>query len=185
MSAPNTIALGVALVALAVALPGPAGLWLRLHGDAGGEAMVEEDATGMAAMIQTAAAPTARIEHASNVVVRPLRREGRPATASGEAAPELDAEVTRLLRVRGGELAEPLLWQRPSHRREVDEIVDQLRPIRSRVALLSSWERESRRGPSLRLAYAIVWLRLAQRRAGEYGPCTRTVARRWPIRARG
>jgi predicted membrane-bound spermidine synthase len=39
------------LVALAVALPGPAGLWLRLHGDAGGEAMVEEDATGMAAMI--------------------------------------------------------------------------------------------------------------------------------------
>jgi spermidine synthase len=47
----DTVALGVALIALAVVLPGQAGLWLRLHGDAGGEAMVEEDATGMAAMI--------------------------------------------------------------------------------------------------------------------------------------
>ena len=47
----DTLTLGGALVALAVALPGQAGLWLRLHGDAGGDAMVEEDATGMAAMI--------------------------------------------------------------------------------------------------------------------------------------
>jgi hypothetical protein len=47
----DTVALGVALAALAVVLPSQAGLWLRLHGDAGGEAMVEEDATGMAAMI--------------------------------------------------------------------------------------------------------------------------------------
>jgi spermidine synthase len=47
----DTAALGGALVALAVALPGQSDLWLRLHGDAGGDAMVEEDATGMAAMI--------------------------------------------------------------------------------------------------------------------------------------
>jgi hypothetical protein len=140
----------------------------------------------MAAMIQTAAAPAARIEHASRVVVRPLRREGRPAATPGEAARELDAEVTRLLRVRGGELAEPLLWDRPSHQREVAAFVDQLRPIRSRLALLSSWEREARRGSSLRLAYAIVWLRLAQRRAGEFGPHRRTTtARQGTLRARG
>ena len=47
----DTVALGGALVALAAALPGQGALWLRLHGDAGGAAMVEEDATGMAAMI--------------------------------------------------------------------------------------------------------------------------------------
>lgn len=47
----DTVTLGGALVALAVTLPGQSELWLRLHGNAGGEAMVEEDATGMAAMI--------------------------------------------------------------------------------------------------------------------------------------
>jgi hypothetical protein len=88
----------------------------------------------------------------------------------GEAARELDVEVTRLLRVRGGELAEPLLWQRPSHRAVVELIVGQLAPIRSRLALLSSWGRESRHGSEVRLAYAIVWLRLAHRSASEYLP---------------
>jgi hypothetical protein len=92
-------------------------------------------------------------------------------------ARELDAEVARLLRVRGGELAEPLLWQRPSHRRDVEAIVRQLAPIRTRVALLSSWLRESRADSTLRLAYAITWLRLAQRRAGEYGPRRRPALR--------
>jgi hypothetical protein len=143
----------------------------------------EADDPGMAAVIQTAAAPAARIARASSVVVRPLRREGRPATAPGEAARELDAEVTRLLRVRGGELAEPLLWQRPSHQRDVAAFLDQLRPIRSRLALLSSWEREACRGSSLRLAYAIVWLRLAQRRAGEFGPHRRATVRQGSLRA--
>ena len=102
---------------------------------------------------------------------------GGPALAPGwgpdrpeDRARELDAEVARLLRVRGGELAEPLLWQRPSHRRAVEAIVGQLAPIRSRIALLSSWARESSPDSPLRLAYAITWLRLAQRRAGEYGP---------------
>ncbi len=47
----DTVALGTALVALAATLPGQAELWLRLHGGVGGDAMVEEDATGMAAMI--------------------------------------------------------------------------------------------------------------------------------------
>jgi hypothetical protein len=94
------------------------------------------------------------------------RGPGRPE----DRARELDAEVARLLRVRGGELAEPLLWQRPSHRHEVEMILGQLAPIRSRVGLLSSWLRESRTDSPLRLAYAMTWLRLAQRRAGEYGP---------------
>ena len=87
-----------------------------------------------------------------------------------ERARELDAQVARLLRVRGGELAEPLLWQRPSHRRDVDLIVAQLAPIRTRLALLSSWQRESRLDSRLRLAYALMWLRLAHRCAGVYGP---------------
>jgi hypothetical protein len=86
----------------------------------------------------------------------------RPSASSGEAARELDAEVARLLRVRSGELAEPLLWGRPSHRREVDAVVRQLGPIRTRASLLSSWQRESRRSPEVRLAYAIAWLALAR-----------------------
>ncbi|HYK94966.1 MAG TPA: hypothetical protein VE011_03740 [Candidatus Dormibacteraeota bacterium] len=106
-----------------------------------------------------------------------IRREGPIPTASWDAARELDVEVARLLRVRAGELAEPLLWQRPSHRAAVDTIVGQLAPIRSRIALASSWERESRHGSVVRLAYAIVWLRLAQRRAGELGPRSRQRSR--------
>ena len=50
------------------------------------------------------------------------------------------------------------------------------------LALLSSWERESQRVSPIRLAYAIVWLRLAQRRAGEFGPRVRKPAD--PRRAR-
>ena len=86
----------------------------------------------------------------------------RPSASSGDVAGELDDEVTRLLRVRSGELAEPLLWQRPSHRREVDAVVRQLAPIRTRDSLLSSWLRESRHSAQVRLAYAIAWLDLAR-----------------------
>jgi hypothetical protein len=140
---------------------------------------------GMTAAMQATEVPTVRLA----AVVRgpfatPARREGRPVTAPEEAARELDVEVTRLLRVRGGELAEPLLWQRPSHRREVESIVGQLMPIRSRLALVSSWERESRRGSAVRLAYAIVWLRLAQRQASEFGPRLRRGAPRAAARPR-
>lgn len=126
----------------------------------------------MVNMIETSEPPTGGIEFATTYapVVTTTHREGHVRPAPGDAARELDAEVTRLLRVRGAELAEPLLWQRPSHRQEVEAIVGQLAPIRSRLALLSSWERESHRGSAVRLAYAIVWLRLAQRRAAEYGP---------------
>jgi hypothetical protein len=85
----------------------------------------------------------------------------RPSASSGDVARELDDEVARLLRVRSGELAEPFLWRRPSHRREVDAVVRQLGPIRTRASLLSSWARESRHSPSVRLAYAIAWLALA------------------------
>ena len=86
----------------------------------------------------------------------------RPAAPSGDVARELDDEVTRLLRVRSGELAEPLLWQRPSHRREVDAVIRQLEPIRTRASLLSSWLRESRHSPQVRLAYATAWDALAR-----------------------
>jgi hypothetical protein len=67
----------------------------------------------------------------------------------------------------------------------VDVIVGQLGPIRSRVGLLSSWERESRHDAAVRLAYAIVWLRLAQRRAGEYGPRRHITVPRRVVTARG
>jgi hypothetical protein len=118
------------------------------------------------------------VAHDANEARRPVTAgiEG-PVLASGwgparpeDPARELDAEVALLLRVRGGELAQPLAWLSPSHRSEVETIVSQLAPIRSRLALLSSWARESRQDSPVRLAYAITWLRLAQRRAGEYGP---------------
>ena len=119
----------------------------------------------------------------------PILASGWGPDRSGDRARELDAEIARLLRVRGGELAEPLLWQRPSHRREVAAIVEQLAPLRSRIALLSSWQRESRLDSRLRLAYAITWLRLAQRRAAEYGPHRRSaparVGRLAAVTARG
>jgi hypothetical protein len=85
----------------------------------------------------------------------------RPSASSGEVARELDDEVARLLRVRSGELAEPLLWRRLSHRRAVEAVVRQLDPIRTRASLLSSWQRESRHSTEVRLAYAIAWLALA------------------------
>jgi hypothetical protein len=83
-------------------------------------------------------------------------REAHP--GSGVAAGELAAEVARLLRVRRGELAEPLAWQRTWLRLRVAAVLTQLQPIRSHGALASSWEREARRGPDVRLAYAMAWL---------------------------
>jgi hypothetical protein len=140
----------------------------------------------MTAMIQATGARTARIAHVTNGSVEiAARREGPISTAPGEAARELDVEVTRLLRVRGGELAEPLLWKRPSHRAEVEVIVGQLAPIRSRDMLLSSWARESRHASAVRLAYAIVWLRLARRRATEYAPRSRRRPRLAVLTGRG
>jgi hypothetical protein len=140
----------------------------------------------MTSMIQATGARAARMATVTNGLVEiATRRESPVSTAPGEAARELDAEVARLLRVRGGELAEPLLWQRPSHRASVETIVGQLAPIRSRLALFSSWERESRHGSAVRLAYAIVWLRLAQRRAGELRPRSRQRARLAVVTGRG
>src|SRR5262245_40651445 len=101
------------------------------------------------------------------------RGRARPSASSGDVAGELDTEVARLLRVRSGELAEPLLWQRPSHRREVDAVLRQLEPIRTRASLLSSWQRESRHSAEVRLAYAIAWLGL-----------TRTTPAAWTRNAR-
>ena len=140
----------------------------------------------MTAMIEATGAPSAEIAPVTDGHLEiATRREGPVPMVPGDPARELDAEVTRLLRIRGAELAEPLLWQRPSHRDEVAMVVEQLAPIRSRIALLSSWERESRHGSAVCLAYAIVWLRLAQRRAGEYGPRIRSHTRLAGIRGRG
>src|SRR5258705_787367 len=86
----------------------------------------------------------------------------RPSASAGEVARELDDEVDRLLRVCSGELAEPLLWRRPSHRRAVDAVVRQLYPIRTRASLASSWQLESRHPTEVRLAYAIAWVALAR-----------------------
>ena len=87
----------------------------------------------------------------------------RSSASSGDVTGELDLEVARLLRVRSGELAEPLLWQRPSVRREVDAVVRQLSPLRTRESLLSSWERESRHSAPVRLAYAIACVALLKK----------------------
>ena len=83
--------------------------------------------------------------------------------APGDSARELDVEVARLLRVRHGELAEPLGWQRPSMRLRVAAILSQLEPIRTHSALRSSWEREASRGPEVRLAYAMAFVSLDRR----------------------
>jgi hypothetical protein len=116
------------------------------------------------AMIPGTEAPSARIDLAPQArTERPTRREGRSRAAPGSAARELDAEVTCLLRVRGGELAGPLGWARPSLWRNVNAILAQLEPIRSHAALLSSWEREATRGPDVRLAYATAWLSMDRR----------------------
>ena len=89
--------------------------------------------------------------------------QGVRAAVPGDSARELDVEVARLLRVRHGELAEPLGWQRPSMRLRVAAIVSQLEPIRTHGALRSSWEREAARGPDVRLAYAMAFLSLDRR----------------------
>ena len=89
--------------------------------------------------------------------------QGVRTAAPGERARELDLEVARLLRVRHGELAEPLGWQRPSMQVRVAAIVAQLDPIRTHQALRSSWEREASCGPDVRLAYAMAFLSLDRR----------------------
>jgi hypothetical protein len=107
------------------------------------------------------------------------------AWSSSAAARELDDEVARLLRVRSGELAEPLLWSRPTHRNAVETVVRQLQPIRSRGALFSSWEREGRRSPEIRLAYAIACLSLQGRGTGAIARRARRRTRVAPLRAAG
>lgn len=109
----------------------------------------------------------------------------RSSAPSGDVSGELDDEVTRLLRVRSGELAEPLLWRRPSHRREVDAVVGQLAPIRTPALLLSSWERESRHSAPVRLAYAIAWLALARTGTGAVTRNSRRRPRLGVITGRG
>jgi hypothetical protein len=115
-------------------------------------------------MIPTTEAPSAGIAIRARAGRR-IRREDPAEAVPGSAARELDAEVTRLLRVRGGELAGPLAWARPSLWRNVNAILAQLEPIRSHAALLSSWEREATRGPDVRLAYATAWLSMDRRLA--------------------
>jgi spermidine synthase len=53
--------LAVALVALAVLLPGQRALWLRLHGTTAPASLVDEDATGVAAILPTGSRPEWRV----------------------------------------------------------------------------------------------------------------------------
>ena len=48
----------------------------------------------------------------------------------------------------------------PIERREVDAVVAQLDPIRSRSSLLASFSREANHSEPVRTAYAIRWLEL-------------------------
>jgi hypothetical protein len=86
-----------------------------------------------------------------------------PASAVDEASRELAAEASRLLRIRRGELAEPVEWTTPDLRSSVQVIASQLTPIRSRAALASSYAREAGRSDAIRLAYALAWLGLERR----------------------
>jgi hypothetical protein len=104
---------------------------------------------------------------------------------TGDAARELDAELTRLLRVRRGELAEPLGWHRPWLRHRVEAVLAQLQPIRSHASLASSFEREAHRGPDVRLAYAIAWLALDRRVSAGRARRRRTRLSFSPITAHG
>lgn len=79
------------------------------------------------------------------------------------ASRELAAEASRLLRIRRGELAEPVEWSTPDLRSSVHVIASQLTPIRSRAALASSYAREAGRSDAIRLAYALAWLGLERR----------------------
>ena len=94
----------------------------------------------------------------------PARRTGVRATAPGDALASSTLEVARLLRVRHGELAEPLaLATTVASAVRVAAILSQLEPIRTHSALRSSWEREASRGPDVRLAYAMAFLSLDRR----------------------
>ena len=53
--------LAVALLALAVLLPGQRALWLRLHGTTAPASLVDEDATGVAAILPTGGRPEWRV----------------------------------------------------------------------------------------------------------------------------
>jgi len=86
-----------------------------------------------------------------------------PASTVDGASRELATEAFRLLRVRRGDLAEPVEWTTPDLRSSVQVIASQLTPIHSRAALASSYAREAGRGDAIRLAYALAWLGLERR----------------------
>jgi hypothetical protein len=112
---------------------------------------------------------------ASPVVAVPSATEGIPpghgestervsrSVEPGSSARELAAEVSRLLRIRRGELAEPPAWALSERRRRIASFIDQLSPIRSRAALQSSFGREASADADVRLAYAVTWLELGRR----------------------
>jgi len=78
------------------------------------------------------------------------------------ATRELADMASRLLRIRAGELAEPPHWSLPGRRQNVGRIAEQLAPIRSRDALVSSYLREACRDEAVRLGYGLAWLAIAR-----------------------
>jgi hypothetical protein len=111
-------------------------------------------------------------------VTGPVRSGVAPLDAASGPSRELAAEALHLLRIRRGELAEPVAWVHEELRRSVAVISAQLAPIRSRAALESSYAREAGCGEALRLAYANAWLALDRR-------LTSITTRRRKVRGRG
>jgi hypothetical protein len=109
---------------------------------------------------------------------------GPAGTVTG-ASRELAAEAFRLLRIRRGELAEPVEWTTPDLRSSVQVIASQLTPIRSRAALASSYAREAGRSEAIRLAYAMAWLGLERRLTSITTRRRRARPVTLPIRGRG
>jgi hypothetical protein len=78
------------------------------------------------------------------------------------ASQVLAVEAARLVRIRKGVSGSTPRWWSGAASRQVALIVEQLRPIRSRAALASSFEREANPSDDIRLAYAVVWLELGR-----------------------
>jgi hypothetical protein len=73
---------------------------------------------------------------------------------------ELGATALLVLRARQGLIAIPVVLHEPAARRAVLAVASDLRPIRTRAALLDSYGREAVRSETVRFGYALAWLDL-------------------------
>jgi hypothetical protein len=73
---------------------------------------------------------------------------------------ELGAAALVVLRARQGRIAVPRVLHEPESRRAVLAVAADLRPIRTRAALLESYAREAVHTEPVRFGYALAWLDL-------------------------